>query len=83
MDQLKARFVRPPNPACECCHERTSDTFVLHLGWRCYNCLSRASLGGEAFSLIPGRGPKLGSSPRGIVGGNHDARNIPPRSLGT
>ncbi len=68
MDQLKARFVRPPNPAC--------DTFVLHLGWRCYICLSLASLGGEAI-LIPGRGPKLGSSPRGIVGGNQQCPKYP------
>jgi len=57
MDQLKARFVRPPNPLCELCHERTSDTFVLHIGWRCYDCLRKALRpGGPAPGSIPGRG---------------------------
>jgi hypothetical protein len=49
-------FTRPPNPPCEACHERTSDTFVLRLGWRCYKCLKIPSAFGPAPGSIPGRG---------------------------
>jgi len=50
-------FTRPPNPPCELCHEHRSDTFVLHIGWRCYNCLSGALRpGGLLPGSIPGRG---------------------------
>jgi hypothetical protein len=67
MDAIRYRFVRPPNPRCEACHERTSDTFVLHVGWRCYDCLK-----------IPGRVDlHRGSNPGGIVGGNHQCPKYP------